>query len=133
MIDAKKVSTMARLAIYEQGQGKEDKKIHRYSRRTYLDIRRLISFVSLTISYILMAGLYCLRYIDDIFSQGFGYDYKSLLIRLTAAYLLVLTAGMIITEKIYRKRYDEMMENLKRYDYELYQLETYTDDEEAQQ
>ncbi len=133
MIDAKKVSMMARLAIYEQGQGKEDKKIHHYSKRTYLDIRRLISFVSLTISYILMAGLYCLRYIDDIFSQGFGYDYKSLLIRLTAAYLMVLTAGMIITEKIYRKRYDEMMENLKRYDYELYQLETYKDDEELQQ
>jgi len=133
MIDAKKVSTMARLAIYEQGQGREDKKMHRYSRRTYLGIRRLISFISVTISYILMTGLYCLRYIDDIFSQGFGYDYRSLLIHLTAAYLLVIAAGMIITEKINRKRYNEMIENLKRYDYGLYQLGTYTEDEEVQQ
>ncbi|MBR0409548.1 MAG: hypothetical protein IJI25_00900 [Eubacterium sp.] len=125
MIDTKKVTMMTGLAIYEQGQGKEERKLRRYSRRVYLDIRRLISFLCLTAAYILTAGLFCLRYIDDIFSQGFGYNYRSLLLRLGLIYLLTIAVGMIIMERIYKRRYDTMIENLKKYDKDLYELDKY--------
>lgn len=125
MIDTNKVAMMTRLAIYEQGQGKEERKLHRYSRRVYLDIRRLISFLCITAAYILTAGLFCFRYIDDIFSQGFGYNYRSLLLSLGFFYLLFLAVGMVIMERIYRRRYDTMIENLKKYDKDLYELDKY--------
>lgn len=132
MIDAKKVAMMTKLAIYEQGEGKEDRKMHRYNRRIYLAIRRLISFFAITIAYILTAGLYCFRYVDEIFLKGFGYDYKPLLIRLALVYVTVLIAGLFITDRIYRDRYNRMIENLKRYDHDLYHLNKYFEEEELQ-
>lgn len=131
MIDAKKVSKMARLAIYEQGEGKEDEKIRRYSRRVYMDMHRLIDFLAISAAYILAAGLYCFRYVDDIFSQGFGYDYKPLIMHLLFVYVIALAAGLFFTDRIHKKRYDRMIDNLKRYDFELYHLEKYIDDNET--
>lgn len=125
MIDTKKVTMMTRLSIYEQGKGREDRKMYRYSRRVYLDMRRLLSFLCITCAYILTAGLCCFRYVDDIMLEGFGYEYKPLLIRLGLIYIVVLIIGLAIMDRIYRKRYDSMIDSLKKYDAGLYHLNKY--------
>ena len=122
---------MTKLSIYEKSERKEAGKIHRYSRRMYLNTKRLISVFSLTLAYLLASILYVFLYIDDIFLKGFGYDYKPLLIRLLAGYLLTLAVGLIVTGRIYRKRYDRMLEGLKRYDYDLYHLGKYLEKDEV--
>lgn len=116
---------MSRLAIYEQGEGKQDIAMHRYSRRVYLGIRRIISFFSITAAYILAAGLYCFRYVNDIFTKGFGYDYRPLAIRLFCGYIILLAVGLLFMERFYSMRYDRMLTNLKKYDYALYDLGRY--------
>ena len=131
MIDPKKVKMMTRLAIYEQNTGRKDKFMHRCSRSVYLGIRRMINFVVLTIIYILGAGIYCFRYVDDIFRKGFGYNYKPLASRLLLAYIIVLTVGFILMDRVCRKRYDRMISNLEKYDYDLYTLEKYIRDRES--
>ena len=133
MIDAKKVAMMTRGALYEQGEGKEDRKIHRYSKSVYLGIRRVCRFVAVTISYILAAGLFCFRYVDDIFARGFGYDYKPLFVELGVGYIIVLAAGLLALEYAGRKRYDRMIGNLKEYDHALHSLEQYLGSEESEQ
>ncbi|MBQ9155637.1 MAG: hypothetical protein IJ137_02525 [Eubacterium sp.] len=129
MIDSRKVRMMTKIAVYEQGDGREDLKLFGYSRRTYLNMKRMVSFFTLTIAYLLGAGLYCFRYIDEIFLKGFGYDYKDLLIRLLIAYVLMLAVGMILLGRIYRRQYDRAIEGLKEYDRDLYNLKKHLDDE----
>jgi hypothetical protein len=131
LIDAKKVKMMTRLAIYDQTDGKKDRLMHRYSRNVYLGIRRLINFVTLTIIYLCGAGIYCFRYVDDIFSKGFGYEYKPLAIRLLLAYVLTLIVGLIIMERVCIKQYDRMIQNLEKYDHDLYHLEKYIRSKES--
>lgn len=133
LIDAKKVKLMTRLAIYDQTQGKKDRHMHRCSRSVYMGIRRGIHFIALTIIFCLAAGLYCFQYVDEIFRQGFAYDYKPLLIRLLVAYILTLAIGLLIMERKCKKRYDEMIRHLEKYDYDLYYLEKYIRSQEAGQ
>ena len=121
---------MTRLSIYEHNTGKKDRHMHRCSRGVYLGIRRMIHFITLTIIYLLGAAIYCSRYVDDIFRQGFGYNYKPLASRLLLAYVLIMVFGFIITDRLCKKRYDTMIRNLEKYDYDLYLLEKYIKDTE---
>ena len=132
MIDATKVRMMTRLALYEQGQGKHDRAVYRCTKGVYLGIRRLISFFAITIAYMLASGLYCFRYVNEIFQKGFGYDYKPLVIRLALCYIIVLFFGLIVLELIYRRRYRKAMENLKDYDLALYKLDRYIENKSEQ-
>lgn len=133
MIDAKKVKLMTRLAIYDQTDGKKDRRLHRCSRGVYMGVQRIIHFIALTVIYLLAAGLYCFRYVDEIFKEGFGYDYKPLVIRLFLVYILTLVIGLFITERKCKKNYDMMIKNLEKYDYDLYHLEKYIRDKESEQ
>lgn len=123
---------MTRLALYDQTEGKKDRRMHRCSRSVYMGSRRLIHFAALTVVFCLAAGLYCFRYVDDIFRQGFAYDYTPLATRLLLAYIVTLAIGLFIMERKCKKRYDEMISNLEKYDYNLYHLEKYIRDKEAE-
>lgn len=130
MIDAKKVRMMTKLAVYEEGDGRKELKMNRFSRNMYLSYKQLESFIAVTIAYILGAALYGARYYTEIMAKGFDFPYKDILIKIIIGYILVNAASILITGRIARKQYDKMQRHLKEYDRQLYHLSKYLEHEE---
>lgn len=133
MIDAKKVRMMTKIAVYEQNSGKKDLKMHRCSRRVYIGMKRLEAFLALTLAYLLGAGMYSLRYLTEIMTEGFDFTYKPVIIHLAAGYVILCAVGFLITTKIYGGRYDQMLKNIKKYDRELGRLKKYMEEPAKQE
>lgn len=130
MIDPKKVRLMTKLAVYEEGPGKQDLKINCYTRKTYVNIKQLESIIAVTFAYILGMVLYCFGIYTDIISRGLGFPYRKYLIHAAILYVLLILLDLICTRRHYSKVYDRMKEDIKQYDHTLYRLQRYIQKEE---
>ena len=61
MIDAKKVRLMTKIAVYEEGIGREDLAINKNTRRTYMTVQMAKSFLCLSLAALLRIRLCSLR------------------------------------------------------------------------
>lgn len=132
MIDATKVRMMTKLAIYESGEGKKDLKAHRKNRQTYLGFKQLESFFSMTVAYALGAFLYSTRYYTEIMTKGLAFDYRQLFLHIVIGYAILVVVNFVVTDRIFRRRYDQMLKRIKEYDKNLFALKTYLEKEELQ-
>lgn len=125
MIDGRKVRMMTKTAIYEKGIGRKEIKMHRYSKRTWLSLKMLGSFVCVTAAYFLASFLYVSRYYTDIISQGLEFQYVDILIRVLIVYIPVMAINLILTGRVCKRQYEIMEEHVKEYDKNLYHLKKY--------
>ncbi len=125
MIDAKKVRAMTKLSVYENGEGRQDLKINRYKKSTYLALKLLESAVAVTAAYLFGAALFSFRYYTQVSIQGLEFPYQKLLFGGIILYLVIFTVYMLSSAGYYRKKYDRMKDNVKEYDKELYILKKY--------
>lgn len=122
MIDAKKVRLMTKIAVYEEGIGREDLAINKNTRRTYMTVQMAKSFLCLSLAAFLLILLYSFRYFSSGSGTGVTADPRQILIRALAFYLAVLAVGMIMCWRYYRKRYNDMLVRMKQYDRNLSRL-----------
>ena len=122
MIDAKKVRLMTKIAVYEEGIGREDLAINKSTRRTYMTVQMAKSFLCLSTAAFLLILLYSFRYFSSGSGTGVTTDLRQILIRALVFYLAVLTVGMIMCWRYYRKRYNDMLVRMKQYDRNLSRL-----------
>lgn len=130
MIDPKKVRLMTKLAVYEEGSGKNDLKINCYTKKTYVNIKQLESIIAVTLAYILGILLYCFGIYTDIISQGLSFPYEKYLLRAIVLYVFILIIDFVFTRRYYNRVYEKMRENIKQYDHNLYRLQKYIQKEE---
>ena len=125
MIDPKKVRLMTKLAVYEEGRGRKDLKIHRYNKNTYVNIKQLESMLAVTIAYLFAIVLYCFGIYTEIITAGTKFPFEEYLMDIAAFYIIILLIDWIVTRKYYKREYKEMQENIKKYDHNLYCLKRY--------
>ena len=130
MIDPKKVRLMTKLAVYEEGLGKNDLKINCYTKKTYVNIKQLESIIAVTLAYILGILLYCFGIYTDIISQGLSFPYEKYLLHAIVLYVFILIIDFVFTRRYYNRVYEKMRENIKQYDHNLYRLQKYIQKEE---
>ena len=128
MIDAKKVHLMTKIAIYEEETGKKEIKMYRHIRNTYVSKKRLETLVTLSIAYLLAAAIYCFRYITDIMTEGFAFNYRPVIIQVAVGYVLLCVFGYAFATRHYGKKYDIMKRHIKKYDADLGRLKKYMEE-----
>ncbi|HIW60015.1 MAG TPA: hypothetical protein H9880_09040 [Candidatus Anaerobutyricum avicola] len=133
MIDVSKVHMMTKLAVYEEGEGKKELRMHRYSPRTYLSLKLLGSFFLGTIAYLCGAGMYMMRYYSNIMTEGLAFSYRNILINILVVYVIVMAVNLIATFVIQRRRYLRMLRHVGQYDRNLSALKKYLEKEEQLQ
>ncbi len=122
MIDAKKVRMMTKLAVYEDGPGKEDLKIHGYEEGNYVNIQMIKTIIAVTVGYGLIIFLYCLRYYSDVASKGFDVPFGEIFLPCAVGYVIVLILSIIYSRRLYRERFRQMEIRLKEYEENLENL-----------
>lgn len=126
MLNEKKIRLMARTAIYEKHEGKEDLKINQYCSSDYVRFNMLKTLIGVTIAVFLCSCIYVMYSSEDIFEIFFKVDLKALARLLLTAYFLSLVVYIIICILYYQYRYSRAKKRLKHYNRNLTLIEKYS-------
>lgn len=124
MIDTTKVKLMTKVAIYENGIGKNDIRMNRWKSSTYISFKVIESLIYFTIGYIILAGLYSSRYFMSILKDGI-HVFKQPLDRMIILYGVLFIICWFSCYIYFKKKYREAHKRVVEYDKNLGELDAY--------
>lgn len=124
MLDNRKISLMARLALYEKKEGKKDFRLAKYYRSDYVRFQMLKTFFYVTLGlgiFAVMLAAYKVEYFFHIAEK----NYVQFGFLLLAVYLLILVVSEIVTAFLSAYRIKSSRERLGKYYNNLRSLRKY--------
>lgn len=122
MLNEKKISLMTKLAIYEQGEGKEAIKSNKYTKKDYVSLKMINTAITVTIAFIMVVALWVIYKIDHYVEELVDLDYMNIGIKLLVIYIIVFIVYMFISYVVYSIKYIKMQEMNKKYSDDLKDL-----------
>ena len=115
MLNEEKIRWMTKASIYEKRQGRVDLGRNEYFMGDYVRLHLLKNGISLTIAYILLAGLYAVYKIEEIFDMAANMQLGLLLKEMLLLYiiLLVIYTGIGIVYSSWQ--YQSSSKQVKKY------------------
>ena len=115
MVNEERLRHMIKLAQFDENEGKRCKPMEQYARKDYVSLQLLISFVTGTISYGIVLGMWVLHSIDQVFELINGMELKSLLVSLIVSFVLFMTLYLGATYIVFQMKYTEGRRAVKKY------------------
>ena len=122
MLNNDKIRIMTRLALYEQGNGKNDIKISHFYKSDYIRYNILKTIVAVTVGIALLLGFAGLYNMEYIISNATKINYRQLGISLLILYLLIIIGYVILTIAVTSVKYKRARKNLAKYNRDLKEL-----------
>lgn len=125
MLNEEKIKLMTKLALYEQGEGKESIKSNKYYKKDYVGVMMINTAITITLAYLLCIFLWAIYKIDYLVDSTAELDIPALGRKLLLIYIVVFVVYMLVSYMVYSIKYLKMQEdNLEYYDdlKELYMI-----------
>jgi len=122
MLNKDKIILMTRMASYEATEEKDMVKITDYFRSDYVCINILKTAVSVTLSFIMIVGIYALCNADTFIGQFYQTDFKALIGRILNVYALVMVVYILWAFVLYSYRYTRARKSVRIYQKALKKL-----------
>ena len=129
-MDEKRLQKMIHLAMFEEGEGKEDIEISRFFLNDYIWIGFIKNFLLITVAYVLLLMIlmmYNFEYLAQIFANM---NFAPLIVGALIFYLILLGIYTAITYVRRRLRYEKAARHMKKYYSRLRSFEKYCKFEE---
>lgn len=115
MLNEEKIRWMTKASIYEKRQGRIDLGRNEYFMGDYVRLHLLKNGISLTIAYILLAGLYAVYKIEEIFDMAANMQLGLLLKEMLLLYIILLVIYTGIGIVYYSWQYQLSRKQVKKY------------------
>lgn len=115
MLNEEKIGLMTKLALYEQGEGKEAIESSKYNKKDYVSLKMINTAITITIAYIMIVALWILREIEYVVDELVNINLVNIGIMLLVLYLIVFIIYMLVSYVIYSMKYIKMQEMNKKY------------------
>lgn len=115
MLNNRKVRLMARLAMYEQNEGKEDVRISKYFRTDFVRLNVLKTVVAITLGYLLILLLLIVYHSEYLIREAVTLDYEGMFSRYAGIYIIILTVYCSVTMIGYMIKYRTSRKKLAKY------------------
>ncbi len=115
MVNEERLRHMIKLAQFDENDGKRCKPMTQYARRDYVALQMLISFVTGTISYGLILGLWMLSSIDRVFEMINTMEIRTMVMLLVLSYLAFLVFYLGATYIVFQIKYTDGRRKVKQY------------------
>lgn len=125
MVNEEKVRMMTRLAIYENGKGKQELKLAKYFKSDYIKYNVLKTVVSTAICYWLAVALYALINIQKLIDNLTTMDYMAVLYNLLVGFVVVVLGYAIFARIYYDRKYEAARPNIVIYNHFLKKMEDF--------
>ncbi len=115
MVNEERLRHMIKLAQFDQNDGQACKPMTQYARKDYVALQMLKSFVTGSISYVLLFGLWVLHSLEDLFRTITGMELQAVVITLALSYAVFMVIYLGATYIIFCIRYSKGRKKVKKY------------------
>lgn len=122
MIHEQRVRRMARMAAYEQTDGKRDKRITSYFRSDYLTRQILITMLCDTLAFVIAAAMYAVYHFETLIVDIYDSDLRLLVMGILMRYLVFIVIMIAVTIAVYMSRYSRARSHIGAYYHDLAKL-----------
>lgn len=123
MVNEEKVRMMTKLAIYEEGRGKNALPIGQYYKNDYISKQLIKSFFLGTIAFLILAGLWISYGLDGLLADFLTLDLGRMVMVFLILYAVFMVCYLGITWLISSYQYRRSEKLLKVYEKALKRLE----------
>ena len=115
MVNEERLRPMVKMAMFDKNEGKHCKPMIEYARHDYVAMEMLKSFVTGTIAFMLMFGIWAVWDIDRAMGMLNAAYLKDFIVDVGLKYLVFLLAYLIVTYVVYQIRYTQGRKKVKKY------------------
>lgn len=115
MVNEERLRHMIKMSEFDTNDGKQCKPMIQYARNDYVSMQLLKSFITGTLCYSLIFGLWCLYSMEDLMERLNKVDIKGLLISGVVLYLIFMLFYMGATYVIFNMKYTQGRKKVKKY------------------
>lgn len=115
MVNEERLRHMIKLSQFDVNDGKECKPMTQYARKDYVSLQALLSFVTGTISYGLLFGLWALYSIDALFERINRMEIREAAMFLILSYLVFMVVYLGATYIVFNMKYTDGRRKVKKY------------------
>lgn len=115
MVNEERLRHMIKMSQFDTNDGKQCRPMTQYARKDYVALQLLISFVTGTICYGLLLGLWGLYSMESLLEQINQMDIQRFLVSLLLAYLVFMLFYLGATYIIFHMKYTDGRKKVKRY------------------
>lgn len=105
MISKERVKHMTKLASFEEGDGKKYRKMTQYFRGDYVSLEIIKSFITGTIAFFIMVGLWGFYSLDSLMENLKNMELTGFAMSIVLFYLCFMACYLLLTYVIYNIRY----------------------------
>lgn len=115
MVNEERIKLMTKMAVYEIGEGKQDKVITSYFRSDYISLQILKSIVAATISFGILFSLYIFYDFEIFMKDIYKMDMFQFTRLVLILYLVFTGIFVLITYVVYAIRYNKAKGKIKKF------------------
>lgn len=115
MVNEERLRHMIKVASFDANEGKQCKPMTQYARKDYVSLQLLGSFVTGTLCYLLLLGLWMLYSAEQLMKEINRIDIRGLLIILLLLYILFMLFYLGATYVVFHMNYTSGRRKVKRY------------------
>lgn len=115
MVNEERIKLMTKMAVYEAGEGKQDKAITGYFRSDYISLQILKSIVSATVSFVILFALYIFYDFEIFMKDIYKMDMFQFTRLVLILYLVFTGIFVLITYVVYAIRYNKAKGKIKKF------------------
>lgn len=115
MVNEERLRHMIKLAQFDQNDGEVCKPMTQYARKDYVELQMLKSFVTGSLSYALVFGLWALRSLEELFQMITGMEIKAVVIALVLSYVVFMAIYLGVTYIVFCVKYTNGRKKVKKY------------------
>lgn len=113
MISKERVRHMTKLAAFEEREGKKYYKMTQYFRRDYVGLELMKSFLTGTIAFIILFGVWALCGMEALMEDVNDMDLVTFGTEILIEYLVFITIYLLVTYVVYNMRYTKGRKGIK--------------------
>ena len=113
MISKERVRHMTKLAAFEEREGKKYRKMTQYFRRDYVGLELMKSFLSGTIAFVILFGVWMLCKMETLMENINDMDLIAFGTETLIQYLVFIAVYLLVTYVVYNMRYTKGRKRMK--------------------
>lgn len=107
MVNNRKIRLMARTAMYEDHEGKEDLKISKYYKNDYVGLHMITAGIATTVAFVLAIGLIIICNFENLIKNLTDLKYSVIFGIIILLYILFLIVYLIVAYFLYTYKFNE--------------------------
>jgi dolichyl-phosphate-mannose--protein O-mannosyl transferase len=115
MVNEERLRQMIKMSQFDANDGKKCRPMMQYARKDYVSLHLLKSFVTGTVCFVILAGVWGLYSIQSLMTRIVSMDVMSLLITGFILYLIFMLIYLVATYIVFNMKYTEGRRKVKKY------------------